>query len=172
MTTSPSLPLADSHWYMMTSSNGNIFRVTFVRRNHRSPVNSPHKGSDPELWCFFDLRLNKRLSNQSWGWWLATLWRQLWRHCNVATQTLHARFHAQDVSIKTGFNKGRCWIPRLPSFTCRFFSSRYFACVFQTLNYWTPFVIYGRTMYWKRGPDSSSDVWCHVFFVVMTALLN
>ena len=33
--------------YMMTSSNGNIFRVTgrpFVLGIHRSPVNSPHKG--------------------------------------------------------------------------------------------------------------------------------
>ena len=31
---------------MMTSSNGNIFRVTghFLRGIHRSPVNSPHKG--------------------------------------------------------------------------------------------------------------------------------
>ena len=32
---------------------------------------------------FFDLRLNKRLSKQSWGWWLETLSRPLWRHCNV-----------------------------------------------------------------------------------------
>ena len=31
---------------------------------------------------FFDLRLNKRLSKQSWGWWLETLSRQLWRHRN------------------------------------------------------------------------------------------
>ena len=32
--------------FMMTSSNGNIFRVTgsFVRGIHRSPVNSQHKG--------------------------------------------------------------------------------------------------------------------------------
>ena len=44
-------------WWMMTSSNGNIFRVT--------------RSFD----VFFDLRLNKRLSQQSWGWWL-------WRHCN------------------------------------------------------------------------------------------
>ena len=29
---------------------------------------------------FFDLRLNKRLSNQSWGWWFETLLRPLWRH--------------------------------------------------------------------------------------------
>ena len=31
---------------------------------------------------FFDLRLNKRLSKQSWGWWLETTSRSLWRHCN------------------------------------------------------------------------------------------
>ena len=31
---------------------------------------------------FFDLRLNKRLSKQSWGWWFETLSRSLWRHRN------------------------------------------------------------------------------------------
>ena len=31
---------------------------------------------------FFDLRLNKRLSKQSWGWWLETLSRPLWRQRN------------------------------------------------------------------------------------------
>ena len=31
----------------------------------------------------FDLRLNKRLSKQSWGWWFETLVRPLWRHSNV-----------------------------------------------------------------------------------------
>ena len=31
---------------------------------------------------FFDLRLNKRLSKQSWGWWFETLQRPLWRHSN------------------------------------------------------------------------------------------
>ena len=31
---------------------------------------------------FFDLRLNKRLSKQSWGCWLETLSRPLWRHRN------------------------------------------------------------------------------------------
>ena len=31
---------------------------------------------------FFDLRLNKRLSKQSWGWWFETLSRPLRRHCN------------------------------------------------------------------------------------------
>ena len=31
---------------------------------------------------FFDLRLNKRLSKQSWSWWFETLPRPLWRHSN------------------------------------------------------------------------------------------
>ena len=31
---------------------------------------------------FFDLRLNKPLSKQSWGWLFETLSRPLWRHCN------------------------------------------------------------------------------------------
>ena len=32
---------------------------------------------------FFDLRLNKRLSKQSWGWWFKTPSRPSWRHCNA-----------------------------------------------------------------------------------------
>ena len=31
---------------------------------------------------FFDLRLNKWLTEQSWGWWFEMLSRPLWRHCN------------------------------------------------------------------------------------------
>ena len=31
---------------------------------------------------FFDLRLNKRISKQSWGWWFETLSRPSWRHRN------------------------------------------------------------------------------------------
>ena len=32
---------------------------------------------------FFDLRLNKQLSKQWWGWWFETLSHPLWRHRNV-----------------------------------------------------------------------------------------
>ena len=41
-------------WFIMTSSNGNIFRVIgHLWGIHRSPVNSPHtKANDAELWCF------------------------------------------------------------------------------------------------------------------------
>ena len=35
---------------------------------------------------FFDLRLNKRLSKQSWGWWFETPSWSLWRQCNVSVQ--------------------------------------------------------------------------------------
>ena len=52
---------------MMTSSNASIFRVTGPLcgefTGHRwIPLT---KASDAELWCFLDLRLNKRLSKQS-----------------------------------------------------------------------------------------------------------
>ena len=52
--------------------------------------NSPVTGEFPaqrpvtrSFAAFFDLRLNKKLSKQSWGWLLETTWRPLRRHCNV-----------------------------------------------------------------------------------------
>ena len=36
------------------------------------------------FYVFFDLCLNKRLSNQSWGWWFETPSGSLGRHCNKA----------------------------------------------------------------------------------------
>ena len=64
----------------------------FVRGIHRSPVNSPHKGQ--WRWAFiFSLicALNKRLSNQTWGWWFEKLSRPLWRHCNLMACRLFRR---------------------------------------------------------------------------------
>ena len=57
----------------------------FVRGIHRSLVNSAHKGQwhGRNFVVFFHLCLNKRLSKQSWGWWLETPSRPLWRHCNT-----------------------------------------------------------------------------------------
>ena len=71
----------------MTSSNGNIFRVTGPLcgefTGHRwIPLTT---ASDAELWCFFDLCLSKRLSNQSRRRWYETPPRALWCHCNEAT---------------------------------------------------------------------------------------
>ena len=79
-------------FYMMTSSNGNIFRVTGPLcgefTGHRW---IPHtKASNAGLWCFLDLRLNKQLSKQSRGWWYETPSRPLWRHCNELPISLWA----------------------------------------------------------------------------------
>ena len=46
------------------------------------------KASDAELWFFFDLHLNKRLSKQWGGWWFETPSRPWWRLCNE-TQRPH-----------------------------------------------------------------------------------
>ena len=69
---------------MMTSSNGNIFRVTGpLCREFTGPGEFPtQRPVTRSLDVFFDLRLNKRLSKQPWGWWYETLSWSLWRHCN------------------------------------------------------------------------------------------
>ena len=51
-----------------------------------SPVPGEFPAQRPVTRSFdvlFDLRLNKRLSKQTWGWWFETLSRPLWRNCNV-----------------------------------------------------------------------------------------
>ena len=49
---------------------------------------------------FFDLRLNKRLSKQSWGWWFETPSHPLWRHCNGLINFYKT----------TSFSHGWCWL--------------------------------------------------------------
>ena len=83
---------------MMTSSNGNIFRVTGHLCGN-SPVTGEFLAQRPvtqSFDVFFDLHLNKPLSKQSWGWWFETLSRPLWRHCNVIKGPFHLKnFHHQ-----------------------------------------------------------------------------
>ena len=64
----------------------------FMRGIHRSPV--PVPGEFPtqrpvmrSFDVYFDLRPNKRLSEQWWGWWFETQSCSLWRHCNDQGQT-------------------------------------------------------------------------------------
>ena len=79
----PKHPLARP--FMMTSSNGNIFRVTgHLCGEFTGPGEFPAQRPVTRSFdVFFDLRLNKLLSKQWWGWWLGTLSRPLWRHRNV-----------------------------------------------------------------------------------------
>ena len=74
---------------MMTSSNGNIFRVTGPLCGEFTgtgdfPAQRPETRSFD---VFFDLRLKKRLSKQPWGWWFEMPSWSLWRRCNGITQT-------------------------------------------------------------------------------------
>ena len=73
-----------SFGYMMTSSNENIFRVTgHLCGESTGPGEFPARRPVTRSFdVFFDLRLNNRLSKQSWGWWFETLSSPLWRHCN------------------------------------------------------------------------------------------
>ena len=74
---------------MMTSSNGNIFRVIGpLCGEFTGPGEFPTQRPVTRSFdVYFDLRLNKRLSKQPWGWWFETLSWSLCRHCNVMSVT-------------------------------------------------------------------------------------
>ena len=72
---------------MMTSSNGNIFRVTghlcgeftghrWIPRGHKGQWRGALVFSLISAWI-------NGWVNQSWGWWFETPSRPLWRHCYV-----------------------------------------------------------------------------------------
>ena len=68
--------------HMMTSSNGNIFRVTGLLCGEFTGEFPTQRPVARSFDVFFDLRLNKRLSKQPWGWWFETPSWSLWRQCN------------------------------------------------------------------------------------------
>ena len=102
--------------FMMTSSNGNIFRVTcHLQVPGEFPIQRPVTRSFD---VYFDLRLNKRLCKQSCGWWFVTLLCPLWRHSNVLAYLLVNVFSLQENAAKapTGIptqllecHNGYCW---------------------------------------------------------------
>ena len=61
----------------------------FVRRIHRSPVNSSHKGQwrGALMFSLICVWINDWVNKQSWGWWFETLARPLWRHCKESSET-------------------------------------------------------------------------------------
>ena len=73
---------------MMTSSNGNFSPLLAFCGEFTGDRWIPStKTSDAEFWRFFDLRLDKRLSKQSWDWWFETPSFSLWRHYNESRST-------------------------------------------------------------------------------------
>ena len=95
----PDLPL-ESASHDGIKSNGNIFHVTghlceYVRN---SLIAGDFPAQRPVTWSFdvsFDLRLNKRWSKQSWGWWFEAPSHPFWRHCNYWLGRTHVGTDSQ-----------------------------------------------------------------------------
>ena len=83
----------------MTSSNGNIFRVTgHFCGEFTGPGEFPSQRPVTRSFdVFFDLRLNKRLSKQPWGWWFETPSWLLWRHCNEVIRVAQLQYLCGEV---------------------------------------------------------------------------
>ena len=67
-----------------------IFSALLVICEGNSPVPGEFPAQRPvtrSFDVFFDLRLNKRLSKQSWGWWFETLPHPLWCYSNAISLT-------------------------------------------------------------------------------------
>ena len=94
---------------MMTSSNGNIFRVNgHLCGEFTGPGEVPAQRPGTRSFdVFFDLRPNKRLSKQPWGWWFETPSWSLWRQCNVLKLATTKRFSVGVVRHTT--NKWVYW---------------------------------------------------------------
>ena len=80
--------IVPSRYNMMTSWTGNIFALLDLCAEI-SPITGEFPAERPvtrSCGVFFDLRLNKWLSKQSWGCWFVTPLGSLWRHCNEITR--------------------------------------------------------------------------------------
>ena len=97
--------LSKDLYHMMTSSNGNIFRVTgHLCGEFTGPGEFPTQRPVTRSFdVFFDLRLNKRLSKPPWGWWFETLAWSLWRHCNEIPRHIRALL----LDVKTRKDKSK-----------------------------------------------------------------
>ena len=82
---------------MMTSSNGNIFRITGpLCGEFTGPGEFPTQRPVTRSFdVFFDLYLNKRLSKQPRGWWFETPLWSLWRHYNVIVRIMWSPWHPE-----------------------------------------------------------------------------
>ena len=78
----PHLSLADPWWRHQKET----FSALLALCAGNSPVIGEFPAQSPvtrSFDVFFDLRLNKRLSKHSWGWWFEMTSRPLWRHGNA-----------------------------------------------------------------------------------------
>ena len=98
------------HWNCHSPSIGLMLRTWWRHQMEKFSAllalcagNSPVAGEFPaqrsvtrSFDVFYDLRLNKRLSKHSWGWWFETPSRPLWRHCNAH---MHWKCHSSSIRL-------------------------------------------------------------------------
>ena len=136
--------------FMMTSSNGNSFRVTGPLcgeyTGHRCILRT--KASDAELWCFpWSLPFRTQPRDR----WFGAPWRTLWRHCNV-TVPLKNGIHLSSTDPLT---KGQGWglLSQFPPF-------RYFPNFSVSLKHTLP--IEYRVYIWQVSPQLSCGGTCQI----------
>ena len=72
---------------------------------------------------FFDLRLNKRLSKQLWGWWFETPSVSLWRHCNAMLYFFEIMSMELFILISADSSRGASsWFDRGVQHVCKIFN--------------------------------------------------
>ena len=108
---------------------------------------------------FFDLRLNKRFSKQSWGWCFETPSRSHWCHCNVMTILENNMLHAPSspVCVITSLVMRETKWAQMVLFFCVVISSPHEVC---------PPTYVGRTHAGVQGcvdnsicPENRYDLW-------------
>ena len=143
----------------MTSSNGNIFRVT----GHLCGDYPTQRPVTRSFDVFFDLRLNKRLSKQSEGWWFETLSRQLWRHCNDTLGELPKRFL---------WNLGRGWYTRDEQSAMNFANYMIYLFLTHNMSYDEVCCFHPRKYIKSESPFGSPNVMKHPVYHKAVRLLN
>ena len=117
--------IAFLHSFMMTSPNGNFFRVTGpLCGEFTGPGEFPTQRPVTRSFdVFFDLRLNRRLSKQPWGWWFETPSWPLWRQRNVpasvtfVVECMANKKHMEWIVILSKVAYLANWLPHI---SCRF----------------------------------------------------
>ena len=72
-----------NRWWPWQRHQMETFSMLLALCGGNSPVTGEFPSQRPVMLSFdvfFDLRLDKRLSKQSWGWWFETPSHSLWRH--------------------------------------------------------------------------------------------
>ena len=136
---------------IMTSSNGNIFRVTGpLCGEFTGPGDFPAQTPVTRSFdVFFDLRLNKRLSKQPEGWWFETPSWSLWRHCNVHVPSVFSFMRYFDGSLQKCVSNG---VTSVSHSAINLISGDRYLVVWQAMRlqillYKSPVVLYGLDKY-------------------------